>query len=44
MQILCTKKDDGLFYYKNIPVKVGTSFSFQTKEYDINGTIIGVEK
>ena len=44
MQILCTKKDDGLLYYKNNPVKVGASFSFQTKEYDINGTIIGVEK
>ena len=44
LEILCTKKDDGLLYYKNNPVKVGASFSFQTKEYDINGTIIGVEK
>ena len=44
MQILCTKKDDGLLYYKNNPVKVGASFPFQTREYDINGTIIGIEK
>ncbi|MBI3584507.1 MAG: DUF4330 domain-containing protein [Nitrospinae bacterium] len=44
IEILCTKKDDGLFYYKNNPVKVGASFSFQTMEYDINGTIIGIEK
>lgn len=44
LQILCTQRDDGLLYYKNNPVKVGASFSFQTKEYDINGTIIGVER
>ncbi|MEK6589850.1 MAG: hypothetical protein AABZ11_04150, partial [Nitrospinota bacterium] len=44
LDILCTRKVDGLIYYKNNPVKVGTSFSFQTKEYDINGIIIGIER
>jgi hypothetical protein len=44
LDILCTRKDDGLTYYKNSSVKVGTSFSFQTKEYDINGIIIGIER
>lgn len=40
MDILCTEKN-GVFYFKNSPVKIGNSISFTTDMYTVQGEVIG---
>ncbi|MBL7129850.1 MAG: DUF4330 family protein [Candidatus Omnitrophica bacterium] len=43
MKVRCIKAQKGLFF-KETRIKVGNNLSLQTEEYDVNGTIIGIEE
>lgn len=42
MDIYCEEKE-GMFYFKNYPVKMGNSITFSTPLYSISGLITGME-
>lgn len=42
MDLLCTEKD-GILYYKNSPIKIGSQINFSSDIYIVNGMIIGIE-
>lgn len=42
LKVLCIEKD-GVYYFKNYPVKMGNNIAFSTDLYSITGLIIGME-
>ncbi len=42
LNLLCVEKD-GIFYFKNYPVKIGNIIIFATNLYTISGIVIGLE-
>ena len=43
LRLLC-KNNSGFLYYKNFPIKMGSTVTFSTNLYDITGTIIKVDR
>ena len=43
LNVLCMKKE-GVYYFKNYPVKLGNNIVFCTDSYSILGVIVGMEK
>jgi hypothetical protein len=42
LNILCVEKE-GVLYFKNFPIKIGNTLNFTTDNYNISGTIVGME-
>lgn len=42
LDILCVEKE-GVFYFKNYPIKIGNTIVFSPEMYSISGTVIGLE-
>lgn len=42
LDVFCEERE-GVYYFKNYPVKMGNSITFSTSLYSINGLIIGIE-
>ncbi|MDD4910356.1 MAG: DUF4330 domain-containing protein [Candidatus Omnitrophica bacterium] len=42
LDVLCVEKD-GIYYFKNYPVKMGNSIVFSTELYSMSGVIRGIE-
>jgi hypothetical protein len=42
LEILCVEKD-GVYYFKNYPVKIGNNLVFSTELYSLSGVITGLE-
>lgn len=42
LEVLCIEKE-GIYYFKNYPVKMGNNISFSTDIYAVSGEIIGME-
>ncbi len=43
VDILCSKKAEELYYYKDSLIKIGRNISFASKWYSFEGLIIGIE-
>lgn len=42
LEVLCIEKE-GIYYFKNYPVKMGNNIAFSTDMYAVSGEIIGME-